>query len=304
MLFSQRYHRPLGLGTFKVEIPVEARRKLWAWMNDRSASFYVQRDANDNWSDTTSTVEEALRRLMVEHGVDDLRGLHENDTDYYRAGRELVHSASGEMVFDFIELYGEEVEVDLREALRLKVNQVFALHDCSWRMADGEFFKLDPEFIGAQAALEAHETLVGAGMEGATREFAKAQMYLAHGETREAINNAAHSYESVLKVAAGERRGTADKLIQKLIDTGYFDALPKEDRAAFKTNVLFALPFIRNRFAGHGHGKEVLDLPKGYGALAVQLAAALNNFIIGLHLERNPPPPLTMPLPSDDDIPF
>jgi hypothetical protein len=132
--------------------------------------------------DQTSTIEEALRKLMLEYGLDDLPGLHENDMDYFRAGRALVHGAAGEMLFDFIELYGEEVDGDLREALRLKVNQIFALHDCPWRLADGEFFKLDPDFVGAQAALEAHETLAGAGMAGATDEFAKARMYLAHGE--------------------------------------------------------------------------------------------------------------------------
>ena len=60
--------------------------------------------------------------------------------------------------------------------------------------------------------------------------------------------------------------------------------------------VLKALPFLRNKLGGHGQGAAVVDIPPAYGDLAVQIAAAFQNFLITKHLERSPapvPPPPT-----------
>ena len=53
----------------------------------------------------------------------------------------------GPFVFDTIEISASNMEAGERDPLRQKVNQIFELHDCPWRISDGEFFKLDADFV-------------------------------------------------------------------------------------------------------------------------------------------------------------
>jgi hypothetical protein len=174
---------------------------------------------------------------------------------------------------------------------------------CPWRLSDGEFFKLDGDFVGARLASTAHDALAANRFAGAADEYAKARQYLGAGEIREAIYFAGHSFESVMKVLTGLDHVNADRLIKELFGRGYLDDLPEGVRAGFADQVLKALPFLRNKLGGHGQGAKVLNIPQTYGDLAVQLAAVLHNFLISKHIERAPPPEVKA-LSLDDEIPF
>ena len=52
--------------------------------------------------------------------------------------------------------------------------------------------------------------------------------------------------------------------------------------------VFKALPFLRNKLGGYGQGMDVVAIPPAYGDLAIQIAAAFQNFLITKHLERSP----------------
>ncbi len=86
--------------------------------------------------------------------------------------------------------------------------------------------------------------------------------------------------------------------------------MPETIRAGFMDQVLRALPFLRNKLGGHGQGEDIVAIPPAYGDLAIQIAAAFQNFLITKHLERAPAPrPEPEPsapakLPADDDLPF
>jgi hypothetical protein len=178
------------------------------------------------------------------------------------------------------------------------------LHDCRWRISDGEFFKLDGDFVGARLASTAHDALVANRFAGAADEYAKARQYLGAGATGEAIYFAGHSFESVMKTLAGLEHANADRLLEELNVQGYFDDLPSSVRTGFVDQVLKAPPFLRNKLGGHGQGAEVVVIPPLYGDLAIQLAAAFHNFLISKHLARSPQLPSTAVPPEDDEIPF
>jgi hypothetical protein len=66
-----------------------------------------------------------------------------------------------------------------------------------------------------------------------------------------------------------------------------------------------SLPFIRNKLAGHGQGAEIIDVPAPYGLLAMQIAAALQNFLISKYLESSPADSTAMPTEAwPEEIPF
>jgi hypothetical protein len=275
-------------------------------MTAHNQSVHVKRDPNDNWVSNSSTLAEVESELLTEHGWDRIPGTEAiNSHDYLSALHHLMLHADAPFVFDVVELAGGWMEPADREALRQKANEIFELHNCPWRLSDGEFFKLDGDFIGARLASTAHDALTASGFAGAAEEYAKARQYFSAGEVREAIYFAGHSFESVMKVLTGLEHANAEKLIRELCGRGYFDDLPESVRAGFADQVLKAVPFLRNKLGGHGQGVKVVSIPAIYGQLAVQLAAAFHNFLIRKHLERSPPPtPAAETDGLDDDIPF
>jgi len=311
MLFSQRYFRSLEQRKFSVEISEAARRKLWSWLAANNSSLGIQRDPSDRWISNSSILEETESELLTEHGWDQIPGaVAGQNAGYVSSMHHLVLHGEGMFVFDAIELAGRWMDVAEKEAFRKKVNQIFELHDCPWRLSDGEFFKLDGDFVGARVASTAHDGLTANRFVGAAEEYAKARQYLGSSEVREAIYFAGHSFESVMKVILdGLEHANADKLIKELLGRGYFDDLPESVRAGFADQVLKALPFLRNKLGGHGQGAAVVSIPPVYGRLAIELAGVFHNFLISKHLERSPQLPASAPVPKstiqdDDEIPF
>ncbi len=244
MLFSQRYFRALEQKKLDVEIAEAARRKLWGWLTANNSSLGVQRDPNDRWISNSSILEETESELLIEYGWDRIPGVvAKQNGDYFPALRHLVLRGNAAFVFDAVELAGRWMQPAEREALRQKINQIFELHDCPWRLSDGEFFKLDGDFVGARLASGAHDVLAANRFAGAADEYAKARQYLGSGEIREAIYFAEHSFESVMKVLTGLEHANADKLIKELLGRGYFDDLPESVRAGFADQVFKALHF-------------------------------------------------------------
>lgn len=310
-MFSQRYHRAIEQKTLVVDLPEPARRKIWTWLIANNDSLHIQRDPNDNWVSNSSILEETERDLLTENGWECLPVTpYPAETQYHQALRLLILDGQGPFVFDAVEVASRHMDAAKIDTLRQKVNQIFELHDCPWRMSDGEFFKLDADFVGARLTTIAHDRLAANQFSGAANEYAKARQYLSTGDIREAIFFAGHSFESVMKVLTNLEHANGDRLIKELGSQGFFDDLPESVRSGFMDQVLKALPFLRNKLGGHGQGKEVVSLPPAYGELAIQIAAAFQNFLISKHLERTtPPPPATEPakerkFPVDDDLPF
>lgn len=312
LIFSQRYFRALKDGKLQVEVPEEARPKLTTCLSDFDASIGVQRDPNDNWISRSSVGEEAILRLMVEQGWGSIPHTDAvEEGEYAKAFHHVIRRLDPPILFDIIELALTFMERDEREKCRVKINQIFDLHDCAWRIADGEFFKLDSDFIGARITAQAHDNLAANGFAGASNEFAKARQELAQQDVKDAIIHAGKSFESVMKVmTTGTENANADQLIKAMLSQGYFDDLPESIRKGFAEQVMKPLPFLRNKLAGHGQGAQVVEVPPTYGELALQLAAAFHNFLVSKHLEKCPPETQkedTKPASvswMDDEIPF
>ena len=113
-------------------------------------------------------------------------------------------------------------------------------------MSDGEFFKLDADFVGARLAASAHDALTANQFAGAANEYAEARRYLGTGDVREAIFFAGHSFESVMTVLTKLEHANGDRPIKELGAQGFFDDLPESVRAGSMDQVFKALPFLRN----------------------------------------------------------
>ena len=308
MLFSQRYFQAVKDGRLTVELSADVRKKLWKWLIRHDDSVLIQPDSNDNWTTTSSILAEVEDEIKLQHGWDDIPDATPNQTDNDCSGlHRLVVAGSGHFVLDIVELVYDWKVHDEKKAFRQQINQVLELHECPWRLSDGEFFKLDRDFVGARLAATAHESLAANHFAGAANEYAKSRQELGSGEVKDAIFHASKSFESVLKVLTGLDHANADRLIKETVNLGFWDDLPDNVRQGFADQVMKALPFLRNKLGGHGQGAVVVEVPAIYGELAIQLAAAYHNFLIAKHLQQQPAKPVTpsdsVPA-SDSDIPF
>ncbi len=291
-IFSQRYHRALNQGTLVVEIPSKsAAQGLGAVERTQQLYRMLQRDPTDKWLDPTTALDEAESELITEHGWEHIPGAPAGNDQHLPGLRHLVLNGAAAFVFDAVELAYGHMQPEDQEKFKRKINSVFELQDCPWRLCDGEFFKLDADFVGARIAASAHDGLAANRFAGAADEYAKARQELAAGNVKDAILHAGKSFESVMKVMTCVEHGNADQLIKALANQAYFDDLPDSIRIGFSEQVLKTLPFMRNRLAGHGQGAVVIEVPPVYGELAIQLAGAFHNFLLAKHLARQPPPP-------------
>jgi hypothetical protein len=71
---------------------------------------------------------------------------------------------------------------------------------------------------------------------------------------------------------------------------GWLDGLPEELRGGFVSQVMLALPWMRNHLGGHGQGRDEKPLPEPYARLALGLAAVFDEFVVGLAIERDSSP--------------
>lgn len=97
----------------------------------------------------------------------------------------------------------------------------------------------------------------------------------------EAISNAEKSYESVLKVIIGVTKGNAKELTTKFISSVNPKLPTTINPEGFRNNVMMALPYIRNNSScDHGAGEVQVVIEKSFAKLAVNIASALNTYLI------------------------
>jgi hypothetical protein len=117
---------------------------------------------NDSWISNSSMLEETERELLIEHGWEHLpMSPHSTNTEYHAALHLLVLDGPGPFVFDTIEIAASNMDSGERDALRQKVNQIFELHDCPWRISDGEFFKRNGLCRAASRGVVSNQKPVG-----------------------------------------------------------------------------------------------------------------------------------------------
>jgi hypothetical protein len=251
-------------------------------MDNYKESFFYQPDPSDNWSERTDYLEQLYGQLLDVTGE---KTLSVNGADASLEAWVTRGEALG--VLDVLELFASELSDDRRPAFAAQLNDILAEEDSSWRILDGNFIGLDAVFVHEQVVASSQETLHAVRFEGAAQEILDAHHDILDGDRRGAIHNAGKSFESTMKAALDERHLTAKQLVDHLAAEGFFDGLPEELRTGFASQVMLALPWMRNRLGGHGQGRDTHAVGDPYARLAVGLAAVFNEFVVNLAIERD-----------------
>lgn len=166
-----------------------------------------------------------------------------------------------------------------------RLNSFFIEYDIPWRILDGKMIKIDAQQFECDLkvkALEAMKELKDAEpkFQSAYTELTTANEAFEKDDYQSAINNAGKSYESILKVILGAERGNADKLTTHYMNT-FLEVPETMTKAGFREKVMMALSYVRNNSgADHGAGAKEVVISKPMAKLAINLAAALDTYLI------------------------
>lgn len=308
-LFSKRHEDAIFQKKIQPSLSKRLRRRIYALLVKHDFSYDDATETGYRY--TTSVLQQAEPELCRRYGQDKLVAFNDSDQRVPVGLEGFALGAYPSQVFDLVELFSHESPPDVQIAFQRDLNNALEEEKCPWRLTDGQFFKVDSEFLEANVVARSYELLKVEGYEGALDEFNEARNDLTAGDFKGAIHNACKSVESVLKIILRRDSGNASTLIRGLLEDGFYSDVPEEVARAFGEQVLMALPFLRNKLGAHGQGGEILDVPRHYAELSIHLAASFLLFIIQKAIAQRPPqqeetepkPDRTLP-PGNNEIPF
>jgi len=299
--FSMRHQKILDEGLLEIKIDASLRNRLWRIICDHDDQTIVYPIKGSTYTDTSTVLAESESNFLLMQGWNELRVLRNNSWESVKELDKWVSEAWAPHILDFIELFNSQSN----ETFLSEVNEAFKFSNNPWQLCDGVFLKLDAEFLEFELAGQTQEMLRIHGFEGAFEEFRAARDEIINKNSEYAILMSCNSMESTLKTILGVSTGTADKLIDQLGRTDFFNDLPSNKHKIVR-NALKQLAFLRNELAAHGQGPESIDVPLPYAQLCLNLAATYNYFLMTKHISKSPISSESDKVQnySDDDLPF
>lgn len=171
------------------------------------------------------------------------------------------------------------IEQDSQEALD-EINYRFRRSSFGFQFIDGLAMRVDSEFLHEEVIKPALRILNRAGFEGAREEFLAAHRHYRNGDLKEAITEAAKSFESVMKAICDQKgwiypKGARASDLLKIIRANHL--WPEYLDSSFDqlvATLVSGLPKIRNDNGAHGQGSVSRQTPNYVAAYAIHLAAS------------------------------
>lgn len=295
MLFSERYSNLIEVGNGESkdhicgEIEYFVKEKIADVMYHFAEPTIIRPNRYDSYEVNTTALHIAVENFCDAKGVPYISLTHNvfDDPAY-----DPLATAFTPFLFDVIELQHEELSDGEKSDFQTAINSVFSSNNIPWLLHGGRMVKVDSQQfeqdLKQKALAQMHELTDAAPLfQSAYDELIKAIEFFQKGDYAEAISNAGKSYESVMKVVLQVDRGNADKLTKGIIDGDFLNLPESMTGEGFKEKVLMSLPYIRNNStASHGAGMNAIEISKNMANLAINLASALNSYLIDVFREQ------------------
>lgn len=293
-MFSERYRDLIVLENGERvdhicgEIPYDVKMKISDVMHDFAEPTIIHPNRYDSYEERTTALHIAVNSFNEKIGGPLIR-LNQNGFDW--PGYDPLATAFTPNLFDVIELQYIELSDGEKSEFQSAINEVFKSNDIPWFLYDGKMIKIDSvqfEMDLKNKALSLMLELKDAEpkFQSAYSELTAAIESFDKGDFQSAISNSGKSYESILKVILGADKGNADKLTNQYMEQ--FLKIPDTMKPeGFREKVMMALPYVRNNSsADHGAGAMKVVISKPMAKLAINLAAALDTYLIEEYAER------------------
>lgn len=309
--FSMRCKKALGENRLTVELPEKMRVRFTRVLREfdlRTGSQPNLRDG-DTWVHFSRLFDDVFDHLCEILGIN---GFSTASNRAITLTAELLDYGTWENVLDIIEVFYENLPESDKFSFQKAINDAFETEESDWIFVAGRFTRQDAGFVNREIVSNANDLLAAEGFEGAADEFRRAREALLADERREAVTYAQSSYESVMKTILRRQDGNAKNLAESMRNGGHFNDIPEDIRRGFVEQVFNSLPTLGNRLGRHGQGESVVEYPREYAELTLNLAAVFNLFLVKRHIASRPkiveqatiPDKQTENRPLDEDLPF
>jgi len=288
MIFSERYKELIDVGHGESkdnicgEIEFNIKKKIAEVLVRFAEPKKYQVSRYNNLEEETTALESAIERLS------DILGY--SIISMFPYGMADVESALASVftpyLFDIIELQYIELSDKEKPEFEKTLNGLFAEKDIPWILHNDRLIKIDAKQFELDVKAKTLALIkelkdCDAVFQAPFNELTTALEFWEKGSYAEAISNAEKSYESVLKILCNVNRGNADKLTKQVLEINICNIPESMTTEGFREKVLLSLPYVRNNStASHGSGKEVVEITKEMANLSINMAAALNTYLI------------------------
>jgi hypothetical protein len=173
------------------------------------------------------------------------------------------------------------------------LNARFLEHRLGYQYASGRIVKIDNQMVHAEVVVPTLTLLSDSAFAGANQEFLTALDHLRHRRTKEAIVEAAKSFESTMKTICDLKQwsyaptDTASKLIDVLVQKGLIPTYMQTQLNALRSLLESGAPTIRNKTAAHGQGAVPIAVSEDVARYAINTAAANITLLVEVY-RHNP----------------
>lgn len=252
------------------------------------------------WGEINETFIEVEAILQTFYGEEELRAYDPEGKLVSTDLNGLIASGFPARVIDLIEVFCERAENPLE--CERELNSVFEIHNSPWRVINATVYLIDSDYLHNEVIAKTQNLLREHSVFGALEEFTDAISSLTGGRTKDAVVYAHKSVESIMKTCLEtEKHLTFGKLLDKLIKSGIIPKYYEEFLVHFEKLALGAVKERNLPGAGHGQGQEATEVSKTLAEFAVNLAGAINLFLIRRWIEFRP---TQEEPPEDDEVPF
>lgn len=316
MIFSERYRELIEFGNGESkdnicgEVDYDIKKKIVSILFEFAEPAIIRPNRYDNYEITTNAFEQAAEKL------NDSLGLPIINLDLFGGETysvNVIGSTFTPHLFSLIELQYELLSNNEKIEFQNSLNHLFRTNNVQWLLIDGNMIKIDSiqfECDIRNKAIEKMHELKDSELifQSAYNEFISALEFFEKGNYQEAISNAGKSYESILKVILGADRGNADKLTNQYMERLLVVPATMKPEG-FREKVMMSLPYMRNNSgADHGAGAIPVTINKPFSKLAINLAAALDTFLIEEYqaelAKQTPQKTTTASENNNNDYPF
>jgi hypothetical protein len=185
-----------------------------------------------------------------------------------------------------------------------ELNDAFVIHNTPWRVINGQVILVDSDYLQGELKTKAIQLLKENMIGGALEEYQGAINDLTAGESKDAIAKAHKSIESVMKaVLQTDEPLRYGQLLSRLIGS---QIIPEYYEDFFKNFEQLALGIGKERNLpgrGHGQGRLTTEVPASLAEFSVNLAGAMNVFLVKHWIETKQPGEKQSTI-EPEDIPF
>lgn len=284
MIFHERYADVLD--EMCGDIDCSYNNSLLSVMHSFSEPIKKSYDRyNPTWTRDTNAFDLAIEKFNAKMKSNYHMGTRRNVFEPDKRDDESLSIQPIYYIFSIIELQFSELSDNEAKEYTKEINEVFSDNSLPWLLSNGKIIKVDAQQFECDLKLKALAQMqelkdAEPKFQSAYTELTTAVEALDKGDYQSAINNAGKSYESILKVILGVDRGNTDKLTNQYMEQLLYVPATMT-KAGFREKVMMSLPYVRNNSgADHGAGEKVVVISKPMAKLAVNLAAALDTYLI------------------------